>query len=218
MIQFHNLYKKYPNGYEALIRINFHLPKGKLAFLTGHSGAGKSTFLKIIAGLESATRGQAMVNGIDLTTLKQRKIPEFRRKIGLILQDPFLLNDKTIFENVALPLIIQGKSKSEYSKKVQGALDKVGLLNKKNFLATTLSAGEQQRVGLARALVGKPDLLLADEPTGNLDSNLAREILSLFLEFNRLGTTMLIVTHNVELIKTLGQWTIGIEQGRLIDF
>ncbi len=217
MIKFTNLYKKYPNGHEALIRIHFHLKKGEMTFLTGHSGAGKSTFLNIAGSLEKATRGQAEVNGVDLMTIKRKALPAFRQRVGIVLQNPHLLPDKTAFENVSLPLIIAGFNKTETKKRVHAALDKVRLLSKGNFLAEELSTGEQQRIALARAIVNKPDLLLADEPTGNLDPDLAREIIQLFTEFNQVGTTVLIATHDIELIKTLPYRIIKIEAGRLVE-
>ncbi len=217
MIRFTSVTKKYRNGYEGLRRANFVLPNGEMAFLTGHSGAGKSTFLKIAGLLERATRGTVEINGVDVEKLPKNKIPFFRRNIGLVLQDPQLLQDHTAFENVALPLIIEGYRQSELEKRVRAALDKVGLLRKEHFLAEELSTGEQQRVGLARAVANKPALLLADEPTGNLDPDLSKEILTLFEDFNKVGTTILIATHDIDLIENKPYRCFHIENGVLLD-
>tara|TARA_R110000868_G_scaffold10639_4_gene51687 strand:+ start:99579 stop:100232 length:654 start_codon:yes stop_codon:yes gene_type:complete len=217
MIHFSNVTKKYKNGYEGLKRVDFDLDNGEMVFLTGHSGAGKSTFLKIAGMLESATRGQVEVNGFDLMNLKPRHLPQFRRKIGIVLQDPKLLPKQTAFENVCLPLIVAGARKNEMKKRARAAIDKVGLLRKENLLAEELSTGEQQRIGLARAIVNKPDLILADEPTGNLDPDLSKEIMQLFADFNSVGTSILIVTHDVDLIRTLPYRNVHIEDGRLIE-
>jgi cell division transport system ATP-binding protein len=217
MIRFTNVSKKYRNGYEALRRINFELMAGEMVFLTGHSGAGKSTFLKIAGLLEKATRGTVEINGVNVENLSKSKIPFFRRNIGVVLQDPQLLQDHTAFENVALPLIIEGYRKQELEKRVRAALDKVGLLRKEHFLAEELSTGEQQRVGLARAVVNKPALLLADEPTGNLDPDLSKEILQLFEDFNKVGTSVLIATHDVDLIANKPYRQCHIENGVFVD-
>ena len=217
MIDFTHVTKKYTNGYEGLSRIDFHLSQGEMAFLVGHSGAGKSTFLKIAGLLEVATRGQVLVNGIDLMTIKAKHIPLFRRNIGVVLQEPHLLAEQTVFANVALPLIIAGYRQVDIKKRVQASLDKVSLLSKIQSLALELSTGEQQRVGLARAIVNRPALLLADEPTGNLDPDLSKEILNLFAEFNQIGTSVLIVTHDVELIDCSKYRVVGIEQGKIIS-
>lgn len=217
MLELINLNKQYSNGYEALSQINLKLEQGELAFLTGHSGAGKTTLLKIISALEAPTRGQVHVNGHDLMKIKRRDIPKFRQSIGIVLQDPHLVASHSAFENVALPLIIAGYSRTEIPKRVRAALDKVGLLKKENFKTEELSAGEQQRVGLARAIVARPTLLLADEPTGNLDPDLSTAIIKLFIEFNRLGTSVLIATHDIHLIHNLSYRVIHIEQGRTVE-
>lgn len=214
MIKFTHICKTYPNGHEALVRVNFHLEPGEMVFLTGHSGAGKSTFLKIAGSLERPTRGQAEVNGVDLMKLSQHKVPAFRRRVGIVLQDPRLLSEKTAHENVALPLIIAGSSKKERGKRIRAALDKVGLLEKEQYKIEELSTGEKQRVGLARAIVNKPDLILADEPTGNLDPDLSQEILELFKDFNRVGTSILIATHDTDLINNTPYRIAKIEGGR----
>lgn len=216
MIQFHNVTKRYPGGYEALANISFDLPTGAMAFLTGHSGAGKSTLLKIIALIEKPTRGQAILNRINLNTLPSMRIPFIRRHIGIIFQDHQLLFDRSVFENVALPLIIQGYPQREIGKRTRAALDKVGLLNKEKSMPITLSGGEQQRVGIARAVVHKPMLLLADEPTGNLDPVLSREIMQIFVEFNQVGVTVLVASHDLSLIEELQKPVITLNRGQLI--
>ncbi len=217
MIKFSNVHKKYANGHDALKRASLNIDSGEMVFLTGHSGAGKSTLLKLIAGLENVTRGDVWVNSQDLAKMTPRKLPKFRRDIGIVLQNPHLIPDQTVFDNVALPLILEGFSKVEMGKRVRGALDKVGLLQKELYLPEELSTGEQQRVGLARAVVNKPVLLLADEPTGNLDPELSREIMQLFTDFNNVGTTVLIATHDVELINEFPFRVINIEQGQLSE-
>lgn len=215
MINFDNVSKRFANGHDGLSRVNFAMEAGELAFLTGHSGAGKSTLLKLIAGLEAPTRGKVTVNGTDMDKLSPHKMPKFRRDIGIVLQNPHLVSDQTVFENVALPLIIAGFSENDIGKRVRAGLGKVGLLNKEHYLPEELSTGEQQRIGLARAVVNKPTLLLADEPTGNLDPELSLEIMQLFRDFNDVGTTVLIATHDVELIKQFDARVLHIEQGQL---
>lgn len=217
MIEMVNVSKRYPNGYEALQEINFSLPAQEMAFITGHSGAGKSTFLKLIALLERTDRGKLMVNGEDLINIKKSRIPLFRRNMGVVLQNPHLLPDKSAFENVALPLRIDGYGNIEIEHLVRAALDKVGLLEKASYLAMELSAGEQQCVGMARAIVGKPALILADEPTGNLDPDLSNDIMDLFIEFNRAGSTVLVVSHNVDLLRKKPYPIYHIEAGRFVD-
>lgn len=216
MIRFDNVSKRYPTGQEALSEINFHLPSGQMAFLTGHSGAGKSTFLKLITGIERSSRGQLVVSNINVTKISRRRIPFLRRQIGIIFQDHQLLHDRTVFDNVALPLIIAGFRHREIGRRVRAALDKVSLLNKERAYPVMLSGGEQQRVGIARAVVNKPPLLLADEPTGNLDPDLSREIMQLFQDFQQVGVTVLVASHDIELINTLGLPVITLKDGRLI--
>lgn len=217
MISFEKVSKRYPNGHEGLKNANFKIKPGEMVFLTGHSGAGKSTILKLIAGLEIASSGVINVNGHDLSTIDQREMPQFRREIGMVLQNPHLIADQTIYDNVALPLIIAGFNENDIGKRVRAGLDKVGLLKKEHFLPEELSTGEQQRVGLARAVVNKPTLLLADEPTGNLDPDLSLEIMRLFKAFNSVGTTILIASHDVELIKQFNCRVLHIEQGELSE-
>ena len=215
MIRFDNISKRYPGGFEALNNVSFHLHEGAMAFLTGHSGAGKSTLLKLIALIERSTRGQVFVDGQNVTNISARRIPYVRRKIGFIFQDHNLLFDRTVFENVALPLIIAGYRHQEVGRRVRAALDKVGLLSKEKLLPITLSGGEQQRVGIARAVVNKPMLLLADEPTGNLDPGLSREVMALFSQFNDVGVSVLIASHDITLIEELDYPVLALDHGKL---
>jgi len=216
MIEFYNVTKRYEGGYEALSNVSLKLGDGQMAFLTGHSGAGKSTLLKIIALIEKPTRGQALLNRINLNNLARHRIPYIRRNIGIIFQDHQLLFDRSVFDNVALPLQIQGYRPQEIAKRTRAALDKVGLLSKEKSLPITLSGGEQQRVGIARAVVHKPMLLLADEPTGNLDPVLSREIMEIFVDFNQVGVTVLVASHDLALIDELDKPRITLNNGQLI--
>jgi cell division transport system ATP-binding protein len=215
MIRFDNVSKRYPGGFEALSRINFQLPRGQLAYLTGHSGAGKSTLLKLIALIERPSRGQIILDGVNLNNIRNRQIPQIRRNIGIIFQSHHLLHDRPVYDNVAMPLIIQGYRHREIGKRVRAALDQVGLLGKEKAAPITLSGGEQQRVGIARAIVHKPALLLADEPTGNLDPDLSREIMALFARFNQVGTTVLIASHDLDLIQEMGYPKISLSKGSI---
>jgi len=215
MIRFDNISKRYPGGFEALSRVTFHLQRGRLAYLTGHSGAGKSTLLKLIALIERPSRGQIFLDGVNLNNIQSKRIPRIRRNIGIIFQNHHLLYDRPVFDNVAMPLMIQGYRHREIGKRVRAALDQVGLLHKEKAQPITLSGGEQQRVGIARAIVHKPALLLADEPTGNLDPDLSREIMELFARFNQFGTTVLIASHDIELIRQMGFPMISLNQGRI---
>lgn len=217
MLQFNNIYKRYAEGGDALAGINLHIEQGEMAFLTGHSGAGKSTLLKLIPLIERPTRGQIVLDGENLSRLPNRGIPKVRRKLGLIFQDFRLLHDRTVFDNVALPLIIAGFGHAEIARRVRAALDKVGLLNKEKRYPIGLSGGEQQRVGIARAIVHKPPVILADEPTGNLDPELSAEIMGLFREFNQVGVTLLIASHDQALVSRMGGRMLRLHQGRLID-
>ena len=216
MIQFHNLTKRFQGGYEALSNISMHLGVGEMAFLTGHSGAGKSTLLKIISLIEKPTRGQALLNRINLNTISRHRIPYIRRNIGIIFQDHQLLFDRPVFDNVAMPLIIQGYRHQEIAKRTRAALDKVGLLNKEKSMPITLSGGEQQRVGIARAVVHKPMLLLADEPTGNLDPVLSREIMQIFIDFHQVGVSVLVASHDLDLIEELQKPVLTLNRGKMI--
>ena len=215
MIRFTNVSKRYPGGFEALTNISFHMEKGAMAFLTGHSGAGKSTLLKLIALIERCTRGQIFLDGENVSDIHRRRIPYIRRKIGFIFQDHHLLYDRTVYDNVALPLVIAGYRHQDIGRRVRAALDKLGLLSKERMYPITLSGGEQQRVGIARAVVNKPMLLLADEPTGNLDPDLSREIMQLFGLFNEVGVSVLIATHDVELIHSMDYPVLALDHGRL---
>jgi cell division transport system ATP-binding protein len=217
MLQFTNVCKRYPEGGDALAGISFKLKQGDLGFLTGPSGAGKSTLLRLIPVIERPTRGQIMLAGKNLARLSRREVPVLRRQLGLIFQDFRLLHDRTVFDNVALPLIIAGHSPIEIGRRVRAALDKVGLLNKEQRHPIGLSGGEQQRVGIARAIVHKPPIILADEPTGNLDPDLAREIMELFRELNQVGVTFLIASHDLELISRMGGRMLKLQQGRLVE-
>jgi cell division transport system ATP-binding protein len=216
MIRFAHASKRYPGGHDALQDVTFHMPAGQMAFLTGHSGAGKSTLLKLIALLERSSRGQVFVNGQNLVRVTRRRIPYLRRNIGIIFQDHQLLFDRTVFDNVALPLIIAGYPQRDIGKRVRAALDKVGLLGKEKVYPVTLSGGEQQRVGIARAVVNKPPLLLADEPTGNLDPALSREIIRIFEDFSQVGVTVLVASHDLALIETLPYRVLRLQDGRLV--
>lgn len=215
MIKFTDVYKRYTNQHEALSGLSFQLAKGEMAFLTGHSGAGKSTLLKLIALIERASHGQVLVNEQNLTRLPQSKIPYYRRQIGLVFQDHNLLHDRTVFDNVALPLVIAGENHREIGRRVRAALDKVGLLNKERNLPIALSGGEQQRVGIARAVVNRPPILLADEPTGNLDPDLSRDIMHLFEQFNQVGVTVFIASHDLDLIRSMPYRQVILQKGRL---
>jgi cell division transport system ATP-binding protein len=216
MIRFDNVYKRYPGGQEALSNVNFHLPRGEMAYLTGHSGAGKSTLLKLIALIERSSQGNVILDGVNLGHVRNSKVPYIRRNIGIIFQNHHLLYDRSVFDNVALPLIIAGYQHKEVGKRVRAALDQVGLLHKERVEPITLSGGEQQRVGIARAIVHKPSLLLADEPTGNLDPELSKEIMELFARFNQFGVTVLIASHDLDLIKQMGNPVISLSQGKVI--
>ena len=215
MIHFDNVTKRYPGGYEALGRVSFHIPENKMTFLTGHSGAGKSTLLKLIALIERASSGQVILDGVNLNHISNKRVPYVRRNIGIIFQNHHLLYDRPVFDNVAMPLVIQGYRHREVGKRVRAALDQVGLLKKEKAYPITLSGGEQQRVGIARAIVHKPALLLADEPTGNLDPELSEEIMQLFERFNQVGTTVLIASHNLELIKRMQHPVISLKDGAI---
>ncbi len=217
MLTFDNVSKRYPTGYEALKQVSFHLDPGEMAFLTGHSGAGKSTLLKLIPVIEQATTGQVLFKGINLNRISRQRISYIRRRIGVVFQDNQLLFDRTVFDNVALPLVILGMRHTDIKRRVRAALDKVGLSGKENRQPITLSTGEQQRVGIARAVVNRPEILLADEPTGNLDPELAVEIMQLFELFHQLGVTVLIVSHDLALVSMLNKRTLRLNEGQLVQ-
>lgn len=217
MIRFEDVTKVYPGGQQALNRVNFHLQPGEMAFLTGHSGAGKSTLLKLIAMMERPTSGQVFINGHNLNKITKKQVPYARRDIGMIFQNHRLLMDRSVFNNVALPLIIEGYHLSDIKRRVAAALDKVGLLSKVNNMPSSLSGGELQRVGIARAIVNKPPLLLADEPTGNLDPHLSMEILKVFEDLNSVGVAVMIATHDLGLIARMKYHTFTLRQGQMIQ-
>jgi cell division transport system ATP-binding protein len=215
MIKFDDVSKRYPGGQEALSHISFHLARGEFAFLTGHSGAGKSTLLKLIMHMELPSSGQLFVNGQNLSKLSRRQVPYYRRNIGLVFQDHQLLFDRSVYDNVALPLLIAGFDPLNIPRRVRAALDKVGLLHKEAQNPVALSTGEQQRVGIARAVVNKPALLLADEPTGNLDPELSADIMDLLRQFNDVGVTVLVASHDLGLVQQLQRRVLVLDQGRL---
>jgi len=214
MIRFDHVWKRYPNGREALCDLSLEIDRGEMAFLTGHSGAGKSTLLKLIALIERPTRGTLVVNGQNTGTLPRSKIPAFRRQVGVVFQDHKLLMDRPVYDNVGLPLVIAGVPEKDIGKRVRAALDQVGLLGRERNRPLELSTGEQQRVGIARAIIGKPSLLIADEPTGNLDPDLSLEVMNLFKRFNEVGVTVLIASHDLHLIEQFGVRRVVLEGGR----
>ena len=215
MIYFDRVTKRYPNGREALTNATLRIEEGEMVFLTGRSGAGKSTVLKLIALLERPTRGAVIVGGKNTGSLPSRHIPAFRRRIGIVFQDHKLLLERPVFDNVALPLVVAGTPLKEIDKRVRAALDQVGLLGRERALPLELSVGEQQRVGIARAVVSKPPLLIADEPTGNLDPDLAVEVLRLFKRFQEVGVTIVVATHDVHWVRELGLREIVLDHGHI---
>jgi len=217
MIRFERVFKRYPSGREALTDLSLHVTEGEMVFLTGHSGAGKSTLLKLVALIERPTRGQVIINKQNTTGVSRRRIPGFRRNIGMVFQDHKLLYDRSVYDNVALPLIITGVGHREIGRKVRASLDQVGLLGKEKLSPIALSTGEQQRVGIARAVVTKPVVLIADEPTGNLDPELSLEIMNLFQRFNDVGVTMVIASHDQHLIQGLGKRQLTLADGKLLS-
>jgi cell division transport system ATP-binding protein len=217
MISFDNVSKRYPNGREALTNVNFSIGAGEMVFLTGRSGAGKSSVLKLIALLERPTRGTVVVNSQNTGTLAARKIPAFRRQVGVVFQDHKLLMDRPVYDNVALPLVVADTPMKEIDKRVRAALDQVGLLGKERILPSELSVGEQQRVGIARAVIAKPPVLIADEPTGNLDPGLALEVMRVFKRFQEAGVAVLVASHDTKLIEQFGQREIVLDDGKLLS-
>jgi cell division transport system ATP-binding protein len=217
MINFSEVGKRYEGGNEALAGVSFEVQRGEMVFLTGPSGAGKSTLLKLVALVERASRGQVIVNGQNLAGIRRRQLPYYRRQIGMVFQDHRLLNDRTVFDNVALPLVIAGIESQEIGKRVRAALDLVNLLHKERAVPVTLSTGEQQRVGIARAVVYRPPILIADEPTGNLDHELSLEVMQLFRRLNQVGTTLLIASHDRGLVEQFGSRVLHLKEGRLAE-
>lgn len=217
MISFDNVCKRYVDGEEALSNISFEIGKGEMVFVTGHSGAGKSTLLKLILAIENCSSGQIIVNGTNLNPLSRRKIAFHRRRIGAVFQDHQLLSDRTVFDNVALPLEICGFQFRQAQRRVRAALDKVGLLKKEHLLPAMLSGGEQQRVGIARAVVNRPSIILADEPTGNLDPELSAEVMRVFEQFKAVGVCSLVASHDTTLINQLKHRTLTLDRGKLVE-
>ena len=215
MIQFSDVTKRYPGGMEALTQATLEIEKGELVFLTGHSGAGKSTLLKLIAAIERPTSGMVSVNGQNVGRLSRKAVPYLRRNIGLVFQDHKLLFDRNVIENVVLPLDIAGVDRREALKRARAVIDKVGLLSREKSQPIRLSGGEQQRLCIARALVGRPALLLADEPTGNLDAGYASDIMAMFQDFHRVGTTLVIATHDERAIYSVGGRSLHLDHGRV---
>lgn len=215
MITLDRVGKRYIGGQQALANLSFSLERGEFAFITGHSGAGKSTLLKLILGIERPSGGRLIVNGADLGAMTAKDLPAHRRQIGTVFQDHQLLNDRSVFDNVALPLEISGFDRRDSQRRVRAALDTVGLLSKEKLNPAALSGGEQQRVGIARAVVNTPKLILADEPTGNLDPALSAEIMEVFARFMSVGVTLLVASHDTALIQSLGYRTLTLEKGKL---
>jgi cell division transport system ATP-binding protein len=215
MIRLEDVTKRFPNGQAALKNLSMSIDKGEMVFVTGHSGAGKSTLLRLIALIERPTSGQVIVDGQNTRRVTRRKIPAYRRQIGMVFQDHKLLYDRPVFDNVALPLVIAGIGHREAARRVRAALDQVSLLHKEKQSPETLSSGEQQRVGIARAIVSRPKLLIADEPTGNLDPDLSLEVMRIFRRFNEVGVTLLIASHDIALIDQLGCRRIPLADGSL---
>ncbi len=212
MIEFKEVCKRYATGQLALYNVNLTMRAGEMIFITGHSGAGKSTLLKLIALLERPSKGEILVGGKPLSQLTLSQIPQYRRRIGFIFQDPHLLHDRSVFDNVSIPLMISGMGSSEIKRRVHAALDKVGLMHKIKSFPLMLSAGERQRVGIARAFVNRPTVILADEPTGNLDPELAQDIMYTFSQFNDLGATVLIASHDHALVDRMQKRTIMLQK------
>ncbi len=215
MISFNQVSKRYPGGFDALKNVSFELAKGEMAFLAGHSGAGKSTLLRLIAAIERPNSGSVLVNNQNVSVLKSGALPYLRRNLGIIFQDHKLLFDRSVFDNVQLPLQICGFDHKETGKRVRAALDKVGLLGREKANPIALSGGEQQRLCIARAIVNRPSILLADEPTGNLDAEYAKEIMSIFNSFHQVGVTLLISTHDAGMLLNSHVRVISLRQGEI---
>ena len=216
MIRFENVAKRYANGREALVDASFQVAAGEMVFLTGHSGAGKSTLLKLVAAIERPSRGEVVVGGQKISQLSRAAVGPFRRHIGMVFQDHKLLYDRPVFDNVALPLVVDGVPRRELDRRVRAALDQVGLLGRETGFPMELSTGEQQRVGIARAVVSRPAILIADEPTGNLDPDLAIDVMGIFQRFHGVGTTVLIATHDVHLIERFPVRRLHLGHGRVL--
>jgi cell division transport system ATP-binding protein len=217
LVSFNRVGKRYPDGYEALRDATFAVEAGEFAFLTGHSGAGKTTALKLIPAIERATRGAVLVNGQNVGALRDAALPFLRRSLGLVFQDQKLLHDRNVFENALLPLQICGEPPREAARRVRAALDKVGLAGREKALPVMLSGGEQQRLCIARAVVNRPGILLADEPTGNLDPDAAAEVMEIFRAFNQVGVTVLVATHDAALVDRFGTRAVRLDHGRVVS-
>ena len=215
-IEFLRVSKRFEGGGEALKDVSLVFPEGTMTFLTGHSGAGKSTFLRLLLRAESPTRGEVLVNDVNVVKLPSRKISAYRQNLGAVFQDHHLLTERSVYENVALPLKVAGMRERDIGRRVRAALSRVGLLEKERFGTRALSSGEQQRIGIARAIVNRPKVLLADEPTGNLDPGLSRDIMTLFEQFNQIGTTVIVASHDTELIGVMGFRIIELARGRVV--
>jgi cell division transport system ATP-binding protein len=214
-ISFSRVSKRYPGGFEALKQVSFDVEPGEMVFITGHSGAGKTTLIKLIAAMERANGGTVLVNGQNVSALRPAAVPFLRRNLGLVLQEQKLLYDRSVFDNVVLPLAVTGQPYREAARRARAALDKVGLLEREKASPVTLSGGEQQRLCIARAVVNRPAILLADEPTASIDADYAREIMAMFRDFNQVGVTVLIATHDRNLIETWGRRALRLDHGRL---
>jgi cell division transport system ATP-binding protein len=212
-IEFQHITKRFDNGYEALADVSVEFAEGSMTFLTGHSGAGKSTFLKLLLRADVPTRGRVLVNGVNIAEISAARLPRYRQNLGVVFQDHHLLAQRTVFDNVAIPLRVMGMRDREVGRRVRASLSRVELLGKENLFPRHLSTGEQQRVGIARAVVTRPKILLADEPTGNLDPDLSIHIMDLFAGFNQVGTTVIIASHDVHLITSMGMRMLHLERG-----
>ncbi len=217
MIILDNVTKRYPGSYEALTNVSLSIEQGEMVFVTGHSGAGKSTLLKLMAAIERPTTGTVLINNQNVSKLREATLPYIRRKFGLVFQDHKLLYDRNCYHNVALPLAINGITGAEAGKRIRAALDKVGLLHKDKAMPITLSGGEQQRLAIARAVVSRPSILIADEPTGNLDKNYAADIMSLFGAFQQVGVTVIIATHDALGTASQQNKVLQLNQGELVQ-
>ena len=216
-IEFVRVGKRFDNGAEGLRDLSLTIPEGSMTFLSGHSGAGKSTFLKLLMRLETATRGRILVNNVDIGRLAERHLPSYRQRLGVVFQEHQLLAQRSVFDNVALPLRVAGMREREAGRRVRAALSSVDILDKERLLPGHLSAGERQRVGIARAVVNRPNLLLADEPTGNLDPKLSRSVMGLFRQFNDVGVTVIVASHDLALIAEMGCRIVELAQGQVVD-
>ena len=215
IISFSHVSKRYPGGFEALHEVSLDIAPGQMVFITGHSGAGKSTMLKLIAGIERATSGMVLVNGQNVSAMKPAAIPYLRRNLGLVFQDQKLLYDRSVFDNVMLPLLVTGQPHREAARRARAALDKVGLLDREKANPIALSGGEQQRLCIARAVVNRPSILIADEPTASLDVDYARTIMEMFLSFHQVGVTLLVATHDQGTIERMQPRRVALNHGKL---